>query len=74
MPETGFIPWGAVFESGKKYLKLVAQSFIVYIETFSAFLLKKSTIQHTYSTHHTQYTTTHSRQDPKYSSTAHHLT
>ena len=28
MPETGFIPWGAVFESGKKYRKLVAQSLL----------------------------------------------
>ena len=37
MPETGFIPWGAVFESGKNTGKLVAQSFIVYIYTFSDF-------------------------------------
>ena len=57
----------------KKYWKLVA--LIVYICTFSEFFYcKYSTIQHTYSTHHTQYTTTHSIQDPQYISTAHHIT
>ena len=34
MPETGFIPWGAVFESGKKYRKLVAQSLFTFSEFF----------------------------------------
>ena len=74
MPETGFIPWGAVFESGKKYRKLVAQSLLSIFIHFLNFYCKYSTIQHTYSTHHTQYTTTHSIQDPQYISTAHHIT
>ena len=74
MPETGFIPWGAVFESGKKDRKLVAQSLLSIFIHFLTFYCKYSTIQDTYSTHHTQYTTTHSIQDPQYISTAHDIT
>ena len=39
MPKTGFIPWGAVFESGKIYRKLVAQSLLYIFIHFSDFLL-----------------------------------
>ena len=39
MSETGFIPWGAVFESGKKYPKLVAQSLLSICIHFLNFLL-----------------------------------
>ena len=75
MPETGFIPRGAVFESGKILRESGCAEFIVYIYTFSEFCYcKYSTMQHTYSTHHTQYTTTHSIQDPQYIITAHHIT
>ena len=94
MPDTGFIPWGAVFESGKKCLTPVLFPGVPFLSqvtntgnwlrrvyclfyTFSDFFtVKYSTIQHTYSTHHTQHTTTHSIQDPEYISTAHqhHMT
>ena len=62
-----FFPQCAVFESGKKKRKLVAQSLLSIFIHFLNFYCEYSTIQHTYSTHHTQYTTTHSIQ-------AHHLT
>ena len=57
MPETGFIPWGAVFESGKKYRKLVAQSllsiFIHFLNLFTLNIAQNNT--HTAHTiHNTQ--------------------
>ena len=58
-------PAGAVFQSGKN---------TILIHFLNFFACKNSTIQHTFSTHHTQYTTTHSIQDPLYISTAHHIT
>ena len=64
MPETGFIP-GVPF---------LSQVTILYFTFSDFFTCKDSTIQHTFSTHHTQYTTTHSIQDPQYISTAHHIT
>ena len=57
--------WGAVFQSGKNTILF---HFLIF------FACKNSTIQHTFSAHHTQYTTTHSIQDPQYISTAHHIT
>ena len=56
---------GAVFESGKN---------TILIHFLDFFACKYSTIQHTYSIHHTQHTTTHSIQDPQYISTAQHIT
>ena len=65
MSETGFIP-GVPFFSQVK---------ILYSTHFlNFFACKNSTTQHTFSTHHTQYTTTHSIRDPQYISTAHHIT
>ena len=37
MPETGFIPRGAVFESGEILRETGCAAFIVYIYTFSEF-------------------------------------
>ena len=39
MPETGFIPRGAVFESGEILRESGCAEFIVKINTFSDFLL-----------------------------------
>ena len=75
MPETGFIPWGAVFESVKKYRKLVAQSLLSIFIHFLIFFTVNTAQYNTHTAHtNTQYTTTHNIQDPQYISTAHHIT
>ena len=66
MSETGFIP-GVPFLSQVKIL--------ILIHFLNFFLLVKiAQYNTTFSTHHTQYRTTHSIQDPPYISTAHHFT
>ena len=51
MPETGFIPWGAVFESGKKYRKLVAQSLLsIFIHGLDTTRIDRMTALSSFST------------------------
>ena len=51
MPETGFIPWGAVFESGKKIPETGCAEFIVYIYTFSEFFTVNIAQYNTHTAH-----------------------
>ena len=76
-------PEGVIFQSGKKMsetgfipgVPFFSQVKILYFVIFWIFFAcKNNTIQHMFSAHRTQYTTTHSIQDPQYISTAHHIT
>ena len=74
MSETGFIPGVPFLSQVKNTGNWLRRVCCLYLNIFLNFYCKYSTIQHTFSTHHTRYTTTHSIQDPHYISTAHHIT
>ena len=76
MPETVFFPWGAVFESGKKYRKLVAQSLLsIFIHFLTPYTIHNHT-QHARPTIH-QDGTSHHMTSPDitpHCTTLHHIT